>query len=200
MRREWRILPVSLNEFIMGLVGVVLGLGIADLLTSLHKLLRAGNRVQWDWLTLAYAALMLFALLVFWWWQFDYPQSPTLTIAQFLDSFIFLAISFLMVASALPDDVPDEGIDLRQFYLATLRHRWGLIAISLAISDIRGMIEHTIYGQWSIEVVGMLAITLPSTVLALMAIRIRAIWFQALAIGYIFSVAMWFNLFRPIGG
>ncbi|MDF7774920.1 hypothetical protein P1X14_06665 [Sphingomonas sp. AOB5] len=114
---------MSLNELVLAFIGVVIGLGVADLLTSFHKLLRAGSRVKWDWLTIVYAVMMLYSMIVFWWWQFGYPGTQTLTIAAFLINFVFLVISFLMVAAALPDEVPAEGIDLRAFYLETLAHR-----------------------------------------------------------------------------
>jgi hypothetical protein len=48
---------------VLALFGVVIGLGVTDLLTSFHKLLRAGAKVKWDWLTLAYALMMLYALI-----------------------------------------------------------------------------------------------------------------------------------------
>ncbi len=64
---------MSLTGFMLAFTGIIIGLGVADLLTSFHKLLRASGRVRWDWLTLLYAAYMLFGMIVFWWWQFGYP-------------------------------------------------------------------------------------------------------------------------------
>lgn len=189
---------MSLNEFVLAFVGVVIGLGITDLLTSFHKLLRAGSRVKWDWLTLAYAGLMLYSLIVFWWWQFGYPGSQTLTIAQFMPNFAFLAISFLMVAAALPDELPAEGpIDLRDFYLGSLRHRWGLVATGLILTIVINLGLYLRIGSWSQAAWNLLPII--SAVLALFAIRVRASWFQALAIVWIFGVTSFFNLLRPIG-
>ncbi|MEG3180756.1 hypothetical protein [Sphingomonas sp. LT1P40] len=190
---------MSLNEFILAFIGVIIGLGVADLLTSFHKLLRAGSRVKWDWLTLFYAVLMLYSMIVFWWWQFGYPGAGrTLTTADFLPKFVFLAISFLMVAAALPDDLPEEGvIDMRAFYLASLRHRWGLTAASLIMSS--GTSAYYIVGAARWDRLPGQALVLGSVILALLATRIRSIWFQVLAIGWIFGVTSWFNMFRPIG-
>ncbi|MFM7350400.1 MAG: hypothetical protein ACKO01_13105 [Erythrobacter sp.] len=195
-RNEGQIM--STNEFVLGLVGVVIGLGLADLLTSFHKLLRAGSRVQWDWLTIAYAVMMLYSLIVFWWWQFGFPgDGVALTIAGFLPNFIFLALTFLMVASALPDEVPAEGLSLRVFYLESLRHRWGLLTVSLIYAmtmNIFGIIDRKLWQLlwWEIP-------TVASVVLAALAIRIRATWFQALAITWIIAVTSYFNLFKAVG-
>ena len=189
---------MSTNEFVLGLVGVVIGLGIADLLTSFHQLLRAGSRVQWDWLTLAYAVMMLYSLIVFWWWQFGFPgEGKTLTIARFLPNFIFLALTFLMVASALPDEVSVEGISLRDFYHEALRHRWGLFTISLIYA--MTMNSYAIIQRKLWELLWWEIPTVTSVILGALAIRIRATWFQALAIVWIIAVTSYFNLFRAVG-
>ena len=40
---------MSIADFVLAFVGIIIGLGVADLLISLHKLLRAGRRVKWHW-------------------------------------------------------------------------------------------------------------------------------------------------------
>ena len=189
---------MSTNEFVLGLVGVVIGLGIADLLTSFHKLLRAGSRVKWDWLTLAYAVMMLYSLIVFWWWQFGFPgDGVKLTIAGFLPNFIFLALTFLMAASALPDEVPAEGLSLRTFYLESLRYRWALLTVSLMYAI--AMNSYAIIERRLWELLWWEIPTVASVILGALAIRVRATWFQALAIGWIIAVTSYFNLFKAVG-
>ena len=46
-------------EYITVLASIVVGLAIADLATSAHRLLRAGGRVRWDWIAPTAALLML---------------------------------------------------------------------------------------------------------------------------------------------
>lgn len=152
--------------------------------------------MKWDWLTLANAAYMLYSLIVFWWHQFGYPApGQTLTIAQFLGGFLFLALSFLMVAAALPDEVPAEGLDLREFYLESLRHRWGLLSLGLAFNWLGSVITMARTGTWHDAAL----VVLLSVILAAVAMRVRAIWYQALAIATLSSTTSYFNLLRPIG-
>lgn len=107
---------MSTADFLLAFVGIILGLGVADLLTSLHKLLRAGRRVKWHWATPTLAALMLLVTLVVWFRSFGALNDlRSETLAAFLPAFVVLVLSFLMMAAALPDDVPDSGIDLEQF-------------------------------------------------------------------------------------
>lgn len=35
---------------------------------------------------------------------------------------------YLVVSAALPDEVPDDGLDLEEYYFGTRRHFWGLLA------------------------------------------------------------------------
>lgn len=186
---------MSLNEFVLAFTGVIIGLGVADLLTSLHKLLRAGDRVKWDWLTLLFAAYMMFGLIVFWWWQYGFPgEGQSLTLQAFLPMFIFLAICFLMVASALPDDVPPEGVVLRDFYNATVGYRWGLLSLSLVLNLIEVIWASVRIGRFDWGIV----ILLPCVFLPLLALRFRAPWFHAFVLLFLFSVSIAGLVMQPI--
>ncbi len=68
-------------------MAVVLGLAIADMATSLHKLLRNRRRVRWDWV-----------------------------LAQVAPYFVVMVLLFLTASAALPDEVPEEGIDLGRYF------------------------------------------------------------------------------------
>ena len=49
------------------LVSIIIGLGIADLLVNLHRLIHAGKRVDWDALPLVWATVALLWLFNYWW-------------------------------------------------------------------------------------------------------------------------------------
>lgn len=116
-------------EYILPLVSVLVGLAVADLAVSLHRLLRARSRVQWDWLPLATALTAVLAVLEVWWNLYASQDATILTeLGQFLLFGAQLIILFLLNASALPDDVPPEGLDLRAFYDENGPLYWGLYA------------------------------------------------------------------------
>lgn len=136
---------MSVAEFVLVFVAIVIGIAVSDLLMSVHKLLRAAKRVKWDWLALSFAALMLFATVLFWWFSYRWYQDATsATIAAFLPKLLFLSIAFLMIAACLPDEVPPEGIDLRQFYMSSRTHLWSLVTLSLILIVIVNMIDRGI--------------------------------------------------------
>lgn len=122
-------------DYISVFSAIVLGLALADLTTSFHKLMRHRQRVRWDWLIFAAALLVLLNLVAFWWvtllW---YGGVKDMSIAAYLPDLAMLLVLFLTAAAILPDQVPAEGIDLRAFYLSNSRYFWTLWVILLALT------------------------------------------------------------------
>lgn len=117
-------------EYVSVLVSIVIGLALADVLFSLHKLLRAGRRVRWDWAAPIAAALVVMVLVMMW-WSFYQPTAGKLSIGAFLPDFVTLVLLFLLAGAALPDDVPAEGVGLRDYYDRNGPYFWGLFTATL---------------------------------------------------------------------
>jgi hypothetical protein len=121
--------------YLLPFLSVLVGLAVTDLATSLHRLLRARRRVQWDWLPLATALLALGAVLNAWWSFYQEDTTSAWTMAEFFPIVLALLVLFLINAAALPDDVPSEGIDLKEFYESNSPYFWSLFAVYI-ISNI----------------------------------------------------------------
>jgi hypothetical protein len=117
-------------EYILALVSILIGLAVADLSGSLHRLLRARRRVQWDWLPLAAALLVMMLILEFWWIFYGLGTSVAWTrYSAFLILAASLVCMFLLASATLPDEVPQEGIDLTRYYSDNGRYFWGLFGL-----------------------------------------------------------------------
>ena len=110
-------------EYITVLVAIVIGLAIADIATSLHRLLRAGRRVSWDWLAPLAALLVLLELFNLWWKWHAFTGT---TLGEVVPYFGVLLLLFLTASAALPDEVPAEGLDLRVYFHEAHRHFWAV--------------------------------------------------------------------------
>jgi hypothetical protein len=190
---------MSIGDFVLAFVGIIIGLGVGDLLVSVHQLLRAGKRVKWHWATPTLAILMLFVTLALWWRSYLWFSDITSgTIADFLPKFLGMVVCFLMMAAALPDEVPESGIDLREFYMSSRVHLWSLMSVTLGGSIFIYFADH-----WSIGVAALLAMWWPTIISLALAVTAAAApprtWFHALAIGWISVVTLNNNLFTPIG-
>jgi hypothetical protein len=131
---------MSVIEYVSVFVSIVLGLAFADLATSFHRLMRARRRVRWDWMSLALAVLMLLEIVQFWWLSHDwYAQKSQLRIVEFFPELFLVLLIYLMAAAVLPDEIPEQGLDLRQFYLESSSYFWGLVLLmTVAIIVILG--------------------------------------------------------------
>jgi hypothetical protein len=106
-------------------LGIIVGLALANVLMSFHKLVEAGARVRWGWFAPAsalYAAVLTLAEF----WSF-FPRQHGVGHRFFLTwlpTALAFALLFLMCAASLPDDA-GEGIDLRRYYFANRKRLWG---------------------------------------------------------------------------
>jgi hypothetical protein len=125
---------MSVIEYVSVFVSIVLGLAVAELGSGFLRLMRARQRVRWDWMSLALAVLMLLEILQFWWLSHDwYARTPELRLIQFLPALVLFVLIYLMAAAVLPDEVPEQGLDLRQFYVDTSTYFWTLVLIMTVV-------------------------------------------------------------------
>jgi uncharacterized membrane protein YiaA len=128
-------MPVA--EYVSIFVSIIIGLALADLLISFHRLLRVETPVQWYWLVPALAAYVLLVIVVFWWGTFYWLRHVrTLSIGQFLPTLLTAIALFLLTAAVLPDEVQVGGIDLKAWYVKNSRQIWILASIGLLLTII----------------------------------------------------------------
>lgn len=124
---------MTVAEYVLVLVSIVLGLGIAAVLTSFHRLLAAGTRVKWAVLPVLTAVLVIMLSLMLWWSQFpNGDESRPLTIGQFLPLFAVFVLVFLTAASAFPSEIPPEEIDLGVWYRDNSPRYWVFVTLATA--------------------------------------------------------------------
>jgi hypothetical protein len=133
-------------EYLFALVSILIGLAVADLAASLHRLLRARGRVVWDWLPLAAALLVMMLILEFWW---VFPSLGVASTWTHYGAFLVLAFTlvcmFLLASATLPDEVPAEGVDLGRYYVENAGYFWGLFALFVMLMIVVELF--TIWGQ-----------------------------------------------------
>ena len=125
---------VPVSEYVSVFVSIIVGLAVADLLISFHRLLRAGHSVRWYWLLPALAIYLLLVIVAFWWGSYVWLlHIQTLTMVSFLPTLLAAIAIFLLTAAVLPDEVPQGGLDLRAWYLQSSRQIWILASLALLL-------------------------------------------------------------------
>ena len=117
-------------EYVLPMVSILIGLAVGDLSMSLHRLLRARRRVRWDWLPMAAALLVLLLILSFWWSFYGMGRAEVWTrYWAFLILGAALISVFLLASAALPDEIPEDGLDLGAYYVENRRYFWGMFTL-----------------------------------------------------------------------
>jgi hypothetical protein len=116
-------------EYALGLFTILIGLAIADIALSVHRLVRQGQRVRWDALALM-ATLYAFLIAVGMWFDLWSIRG----VAETRNYYFYLSIVgelfvvFLLAAASLPDDAK-AGADLRHYYQENRRYFWSLVLL-----------------------------------------------------------------------
>ena len=122
-------------DFIIGLLTIVTGLAICDMIVSLHGLLINRRNVKWDWLALVSAAFVVLAIINTWRMTYvafqDAEKGPAI--------WVFLLILmqnvglYLAARTVLPDKVDlGEPFDLATYYEFIDRYLWSAILTATA--------------------------------------------------------------------
>ena len=180
-------------EFALGLFAVLIGLAIADVATSLHRLLRSPARVHWDPLALLAAAFAIVITVGMWFDLWGIRQATS--VRHFFLYLVLVAlflVLFLIAASSLPDGTSD-GVDLRDFYSRNHRYFWSLVTVfeisyvALGIHFLGSVIDRIPRAQILLVVAQWVVLITAPVVLAL--VRSRRIHYAGVAL--LFSVVLW---------
>ena len=116
-------------DYGLALISILVSLALAELATSLHKLMRHGATVKWDGRALIAAALVVLEIVRLWFGQWAlhdvaYSETFSITLAKLLQ----VLVLYLLAAAALPDEA-EAGCNVHAFYDSNRRHKWGLFAL-----------------------------------------------------------------------
>ena len=114
---------MDVKEYLLSLMAIVTGLAIADMIVSLHGLLRCFRKVHWDWLPVV-AAFFVFVLIVSSWWTAWTSRYEAMPHFVFVIIMLQLVALFLAAKAVLPDDRDLDRLDLLDHYRHSNRYVW----------------------------------------------------------------------------
>jgi hypothetical protein len=152
-------------EHLTVLISIVIGMGIAHLLTTVHELVQVRSRVKLYWLPLLWCVLIFISLIEWWWAIFALRTTIKWNFFYFLFILMSPVSMYLGMAFVLPDDSErgNEVIDLRRYYYENSGWLFGTLAISPALDAIRrGLEAGTVFdiGSWSNGISAVLLATM----------------------------------------
>lgn len=116
-------------DYALGLVSILVGLALADVAASLHRLLRRAQKVTWDGRVILCVVLVIITLTGMWFevWMIRSVKA-VLSYPFYLSLFLEFMVLFLVCAACLPDE-PEESCDLGAFYEKSRIYLWSLFAL-----------------------------------------------------------------------
>ena len=153
-------------EHLTVLISIVIGLGIAQLLISVHRLALARRRVRLYWLAIMWVVLLFVAQVEWWWSIFAIREEINRRPWNFF-YFLFVLLSpvslYLAAAFALPEIAPEESYDLREYYYDSRGWFFAMVAIGPALDAVRRGLQLESWADtsvWSNAVSAVLVTTL----------------------------------------
>jgi hypothetical protein len=116
----------GLFSYLSAFVTIVLAVAITDMIQSTHRLIRGRERVKWDVVPLVFAGVVAANVVSEFFSLWDLFDVSKISFARLLWILLIPTLLALLAYSALPDEVPAEGLDLRLFYRAE-RKSWIII-------------------------------------------------------------------------
>lgn len=117
---------MELFEFLMILISIIIGLGVAEVLSGAARLIRARDSVKAYWIHIACQVAIFLAFLQTWWECWSLRDLPQLTFLQACVLLLNPIFAFMVAYLLYPDPVP--GTDLRAYYYRQSPVLWGLVA------------------------------------------------------------------------
>ncbi len=116
-------------DYALGLVSILVGLALADVAASLHRLLRHARLVRWDGRVVLCVAFVVITIVGMWFevWSIRSVKA-VLSFPFYLSLFLEFMVLFLICAACLPDK-PEESCDLGAFYDRNRTYLWSLFAL-----------------------------------------------------------------------
>jgi hypothetical protein len=127
---------MSLFEFLMVFVSIIVGLGVTEILTGIAMQIRHRDTVKGYWVHSAGVLLIFIALIQNWWELWSRRDLPEWTFLSLVLMLVPPASLYLVAHLIFPE--PIAGSNIRQYYYERLRPVWLLALLTAATSSTFG--------------------------------------------------------------
>ena len=125
---------LSIFEFVMVLVSIIIGLGIAEILNGVASQLRHRRTVRFYWVHSVFAMAIFLALIQQWWEIWGLSTATVWTIVGLLMMLGGPVGLYLIAHLLFPENL--RGADLRDYYYGEMRPVWSLAAITVVMATL----------------------------------------------------------------
>ena len=125
---------MSLFEFLMVLVSIIIGLGIAEILTGIGRQVRCRDSISGYWIHSVLVTGVFFACLQQWWEIWGLRAVPEWSFYGLVMMLTGPVGLFLIAHLLFPE--PVQGANLRNYYFGAMRPIWWLSALTVVLATL----------------------------------------------------------------
>lgn len=177
-------------SYLSVLLSIILGLAMTQILTAAGRMIRARERVTLYAPPMIWAALLLVIDVQMWWSMFGYRTRTQWGFADFLMILLQTISAYMIAAVVLPDEVPAEGVSLRDYYQRNSSWLFALLMVTVILSVLKDLLlEAKLPAPLNLAFHALLIVT------ATAAIAVRnSLFHHVLAIGAAISIGIYIAL------
>lgn len=179
---------MSSFEFLSVFISVVVGLGMAHLLTGIGRLIHRGDTARLSAAHILWTAFVFAYMVVYWWTVvFGYQDWPNWNIIIFLFVLAYGVLIFLLVVVLYPSELP-EPWDMQAHFMRMRRWFFGIL-IMLVLTEVTdtGLKGH--FDDFSIPYIFLMGSWIATAVLGWISTNLRL---QTVIAGYsLVSLVAW---------
>jgi hypothetical protein len=169
-------------EYLLTFLAIILGLGITDMLESLHKLL-TGPRIRWHWMPVLWAMAVFSTILAL--WIFNFAIEDDLGPDRYIRGSTTSSLLFLLSSAALPDpDAPRESRDFLHEYFDARWRYVGLLWVVFFAFTLWGAKQVVGWGGYETWAIGAMLLVVIPTALT------RNVWYHTAAMLLVIANAL----------
>lgn len=118
--------------YIRTIIGMVLGLSLARLLTGLARFVQHPHREKIYWTHIGWVGFLFLTVISFWWWESELIRVTEWTFLSYAFLIFYASLFFFLCTLLFPDDLQDYG-GYRDYFLSRRHWFFGLLALVFAI-------------------------------------------------------------------
>lgn len=175
-------------DFVMTLYSFVYALGVAQILSTVGDMIRAGKRVRFSWLNAGWMLNVLLAIVAWWLSLWDLRTEPRWPMVMVLVFFVVACLLYVL-ARMVSAPIPTEGaVDLQRYHREEGRKYAGLFAVECAFTI--GTVF--LYGSANQNWIATNWATAPTLVASVAAAITNNRWVQSAAMLNIMVLWVWY--------
>ncbi|QCI63839.1 hypothetical protein [Phreatobacter stygius] len=132
--------PSELFTHVRIVLGMVIGVGIARILTGIASFIQHPGRNRVSSLHMLWVASTLIELVLFWWWEFALARIAHWNFAAYLFLISYAVVLFLLAALLFPDNIAEYG-GYEDFFIKRRRWFFSLLAVTFAFDVVDTIIK-----------------------------------------------------------